>query len=291
MTYNYDTTSLLAINNSPKTNPDLRFGYLVGTLYLSPQKNVINAPHYGIEYNTKEINLSKINLCKNATTGCSTACTYHQGIFKNALFHKNKVKQARLKRTLKFLTQRNEFFAQLIKEINSLQRKAKRNNLKVAISLNGTSDILWEKESFTFKEVEYKNIMELFPEINFFDYTKYNILKSRKKMPKNYHLTYSRAGMQRGSLVDDWEVLKDYLNKKINIAIVCTNDIKNRLLSNSTYDGYLIINGDEYHNRIKDKEIQSDNGIIIILEASKKTDITSSGFVLQNEEDIQTYLT
>ena len=91
MTYNYNTSSLLTISANPKTSPDIAQGYLLATLYLAPQKNIINAPHYGIEYDTKAINLSKTNLCKHATTGCSTSCIYHQGIFKHALFEKNKV--------------------------------------------------------------------------------------------------------------------------------------------------------------------------------------------------------
>ena len=291
MTYDYHTSTLLTVNNNPKTNPDLAIGYLIGTLYLAPQKNILNAPHYGIQYDPKAINLAKINLCKNATTGCSTACLYHQGAFKHALFQKNKVKQARLKRTLKFLTQRDSFFEKLIKEIKALKRKAKRKELTPMLSLNGTSDILWEKESFTYKEKEYKNIMELFPEIDFFDYTKYDILKSRKKLPKNYHLTYSRAGTHRGKLIDDWTTLTTYLNKNINIAIVCTKTIKEKLLENNTYENYKIINGDLYHNRVKDKPLKDEKGTIILLEVNLKTDINSSGFILQTSEEIEEYLT
>lgn len=291
MTYNYNTSSLLTISANPKTSPDLAQGYLLATLYLAPQKNIINAPHYGIEYDTKTVNLSKTNLCKHATTGCSTSCIYHQGIFKHALFEKNKVKQARLKRTLRFLTQRESFFTQIVKEIYALQRKAKRKNLIPIISLNGTSDILWEKETFIHKDKEYKNLMELFADISFFDYTKYNILKSRKKLPKNYHLTYSRAGTHRGKLVDDWELLSQYLNKNINVAIVCTSSIKQKLLESDTYNSYKIIDGDLYNNRTKDNLYKENEGLIVLLEANKKTEINSSGFILQTQEEIEQYLT
>lgn len=290
MTYNYNTSTLLTSNNNPKTSPDLNLGYLVGTLYLAPQKNIINAPHYGIQYDPKAINLAKVNLCKNATTGCATACIYHQGIFKHALFQKNKVKQARLKRTLKFLTQREAFFEQLVKEIKALQRKAKRRDLTLSLCLNGTSDILWEKESFIHKDKEYKNIMEFFSEVNFFDYTKYNIIKSRKKLPKNYHLTYSRAGTKKGQTVDDWNVLCEYLDKNINVAIVCTQNIKEKLLENETYNNYKIIDGNSYNNRVKDLELKEDKGLIILLEANKKTDLNSSGFIIQTPEEVSLYL-
>lgn len=291
MTYNYNTSSLLTISDNPKTSPDLNLGYLIGTLYLAPQKNILNASHYGIDYDQKTINLSKINLCKNATIGCATACLYHQGIFKHALFQKNKVKQARLKRTLKFLTQKETFFHQLIKEIKALQRKAKKRGLKPFISLNGTSDILWEKEIFTYEKQEYKNLMELFPEIDFFDYTKYNILKSRKKLPKNYHLTYSRAGTKKGTTVDNWNVLCEYLDKNINVAIVCTKEIKETLLENNTYKTYKIIDGNSCINRVSDLSLQEGKGLIVLLEVNKKTDINNSGFILQSQEEVTKYLT
>jgi len=291
LTYDYTTSSLLTVNNNPKTSPDLERGFLIGTLYLAPQKNIINAPHYGIDYDTKAINLSKVNLCKHATTGCSTACIYHQGIFKHALFQKNKVKQARLKRTLKFLTQRDSFFVQLIKEIKALQRKAKRKKITPIISLNGTSDILWEKESFMFKDKEYKHIMELFPEIEFFDYTKYDILKSRKKLPLNYSLTYSRAGTHRGKVIDDWVTLSTYLNKSINVAVICSKNIKDTLLQDSTYEQYNLIDGDLYANRVQDKTSKKEQGSLILMEVKKKTDISSSGFIIQTQEEITQYLT
>src|SRR5690606_32923755 len=145
---------------------------------------------------------------------------YHQGILKNSDFAKNKIKIARIKRTFKFLLQRDEFFAQLIKEITSLQKKAIKEGLTLAVQLNGTSDILWEKESFTFKEVPYENLMCYFNTVQFFDYTKYDILKSRKKLPPNYHLTYSRAGLHKGKLVDDWQFLQNLLDKEIDISVV-----------------------------------------------------------------------
>jgi len=290
LTYDYNTSSLLTVNNNLKTNPDIHLGTLIGTLYLAPQKNIINVSHYGIDYDTKAVNLAKVNLCKNATMGCATSCIYHQGIFKNSMFQKNKIKLARLKRTLRFLTQRESFFEQIIKEIKAIGRKAKRKKLVPIVSLNGTSDILWEKEAFTYKEKEYKNLMELFPEIDFFDYTKYNILKTRKKLPKNYYLTYSRAGMHKGKLVDDWETLTSYLEKDINIAVVCTKSIKEKLLENTHHQEYKIIDGDLYHNRIKDKPSSGEKGSIILLEAYKKTDIGTSGFILQKEEEIEQYL-
>lgn len=289
MSYNYETSTLLTTNETRISEHE---GYFTGTLYLAPQKNIINAPYYGINFDQTLLNISKVNLCKKATIGCATACIYHQGILKNSDFNKNKIKQARIKRTLKFLIERDAFFIKLVKEIRSLQRKAKKNGLSTAISLNGTSDILWEKEAFTLDEVEYKNIMELFPDVQFFDYTKYDILKQRKKLPKNYHLTYSRVGSSKGKIIDDWEVLQGYLNKGIDIAVIFNGKMKEQILNNSRYNGYKVIDGDRCNCRAYDIYQREDNqGLIIALEVASKTDMNNSGFVIQTQEELTQYLT
>ncbi len=283
MQYDYNTTSLLSNKIDHNT--------IIATLYLASQKNIIHAPMYNIEYDSSAINLSKINLCKNATNGCVTACIYHNGLFQNSHFSKNKIKQARIKRTFMFLIQKNNFFEKLIKEIKTLKRKAKKNNLNLLVQLNKTSDILWEKESFSFKEKVYQNIMEFFPDIQFFDYTKYNILKNRKKIPKNYILIYSRAGLNKGRIVETWKDLKSFLDNNIDIAIVCSSSIKKYFLSLDNYKSYNILEAKiAEQNTFKYKEYSS-KGYILLHEARKGTNINkNSAFVLTEYEDLEQYL-
>ena len=281
--YNYNTTSLLTLNKNTDS--------IIATLYLAPQKNIMNAQYYGVDYDPKQINLSKINLCKKATNGCAVSCVYHQGILKNSDFHKNKIKQARLKRTFKFLLQRDEFFAQLVKELNALYRKTLKEGLQLSVQLNGTSDILWEKESFSFKEVKYNNIMDYFKEIQFFDYTKYDILKNRKNVPSNYHLTYSRAGLQKGVLVDDWDYLKSLLEAQIDVAVIFNKEMKEYVLNHSTYLDYKIIDADSNGCRSLDVFHRENNkGVILAHEVAKKTDINGSGFIIQTHEELKKFL-
>lgn len=263
---------------------------MIGTLYLAPQKNIMNAAYYGIDYDTKAVNLAKVNLCKKATNGCATSCIYHQGILKNSDFAKNRIKQARLKRTFKFLIERDDFFARLVKEIRSLERKAHKEGLSLAIQLNGTSDVLWEKEAFEFKEEKYDNIMSFFKQVQFFDYTKYDIIKSRKGLPSNYHLTYSRAGMHKGNLVDDWVFLQNLLEKNIDVAVIFKKEVKDELLNHSTFRGYKIIDADLNNCRAADVYHRENNkGLVLAHEAAKKTDITNSGFIIQNQEELDKY--
>lgn len=282
MTYNYNTTTLLTTTQTST--------HFISTLYLAPQKNIMNASYYGIEYNKDELNLAKINLCKKATNACAASCLYHQGILKNSDFSKNRVKKARLKRTFKFLLQRDTFFQQLIKEITALHKKASQLGLNLAIQLNGTSDILWEKEAFEFKEIKYANIMSYFKHIQFFDYTKYDVLKQRNKRPDNYHLTYSRAGMHKGKLVDSWEYLQILLNKEIDVAVILTKELKNQLLNASTFKGYKIIDANLNHNRADDIiHRENKQGLILACEVDKKTTLIQNGFILQSQDELETY--
>jgi hypothetical protein len=250
----------------------------------------MNAPYYGIEHDKSQLDISKINLCKKATNACAASCLYHQGILKNSDFSKNRVKKARLKRTFKFLLQRDTFFKQLIKEITALQKKAFEQGLNLAISLNGTSDILWEKEAFEFKETKYANIMSYFNQIQFFDYTKYDILKQRNKRPSNYHLTYSRAGMHKGKVVDSWEYLQMLLNHEIDVAVVLTKKLKNQLLDASTFKGYKIIDANLNYNRADDiVHRENKQGILLACEVDKKTTLSNNGFILQSSSELDTY--
>ena len=70
------------------------------------------------------------------------------------------------------------FLNKLVKEIEKIDAKSKKESLesnefngKVCIRLNGTSDLAFEK----FKVRDGKTIMELFPHIQFYDYTKKSV--------------------------------------------------------------------------------------------------------------------
>ena len=83
-----------------------------------------------------------------------------------------------------------EFFSQwAFAEIESAAKKAKREGFNFSVRLNGTSDL-----SLELFKVGEKNVLEAFPTIQFYDYTKvYNRLDRMKKY-KNYHLTFSYSG-------------------------------------------------------------------------------------------------
>jgi hypothetical protein len=157
---------LLSVNADTKTIKSNKAGFLTGILYLAPY------------------DLSGVNLCPFAKVAeCHVAClnTAGRGNFSN-------VKSARLRKAKLFNENRGEFMAQLIDDINKLKRQAKRQNLQAVVRLNGTSDIEWEKIMLG----EF-NIFGLFPDLQFYDYTKN---PNRKNLPDNYDLTFSYSGVE-----------------------------------------------------------------------------------------------
>jgi hypothetical protein len=124
--------------------------------------------------------VGKFNSCPMAGK-CFATCLANSG---RNRFDVNRA--SRLWKTKLFLEKQNEFFSHLIDNIDALIRKAEREGLKPTVRLNGTSDIAWEDIAV----LDYANIMEMYPKLQFIDYTKIPERMLRKQ-PKNYHLTYS----------------------------------------------------------------------------------------------------
>ena len=103
-------------------------------------------------------------------------------------------------------------------------------------------------------------IAEQNPTVQFYDYTK--IAKTfEKKLPKNYHLTFSRSETNEKDAIA-------LLKQKHNVAMVFKELPK-------TYKGFKVINGDENDLRFLDKK-----GVIVGLTAKGKAKKDTSGFVI-----------
>lgn len=225
--------NLLTIENA-KTVKGETLGYLTGILYLAPWKESI--PYGGG------------NLCPMASEGCGTACLFSSG---RGRF--DSVRDARIKKTIYFYKERENFMNDLRKSINRIIRKAKKLGLTPAIRLNGTSDFAWHKTG----------IMQEFPEIQFYDYTKV-VNRIFEKLPSNYHLTFSRSES------NDSHVSKVVSESNNNVAVVfSTKELP------SEYLGRKVINGDEHDLRFLD-----DKNSIVGLKAKGKAKKDNSGFVV-----------
>lgn len=221
----YRVTKLLTTNNK-KTMKGEKLGYLTYIMYMSPFT----------------ANSKGINVCPHASKGCAESCLVGSGF--GGMY--TSVMEGRRNKTEYFLADREKFLAQLDKEIGLA---IKRNNGKanVTIRLNGTSDIRFEK----FKVRNGKSLFELYPEIQFYDYTK-NHLRFDSVLPANYHLTFSRSETNHDKAMD-------LLKRGFNVAMVFDE-------LPPSYEGYKVINGDESDLRFTDAK-----NIIVGLKYKKMT--------------------
>ena len=224
---------LLSVNADTKTIKSNKAGFLTGILYLAPY------------------DLSGVNLCPFAKVAqCHVAClnTAGRGAFSN-------VQKARLRKAKLFNDHRGEFMAQLIEDIHKLKRQAKKKNLQPVIRLNGTSDIEWEKIMLG----EF-NIFGLFPELQFYDYTKN---PNRKNLPSNYDLTFSYSGVE--SFI---KFNRQALSNNMRVATVFK-------IMPAQFEGRPVINGDDH-----DARFIEDKNIIVGLKAKGRARKDTTGFVI-----------
>lgn len=228
---------LLGVGTSYKTIKSEKVGVLTGILYMAPY------------------NLSGKNVCPNASKGCAAACLNTAG--RGAM---NVVQAARLKKTNRFFEDRQQFLWDLVIEIGALRRKAQARGMKAAVRLNGTSDLPYEK--YKVRDTG-KNIMELFPDIQFYDYTKLETRITKGQLPANYHLTFSRA--------EDNDHKVDQVLEHTSAAVVFAGDALP-----DTWRGYPVIDGDEHDARFTD----AGPGTIIGLLAKGRGKKDETGFVI-----------
>ena len=236
MTSNHTKMTLLTTGN-PKIAKGMSLGYLTNILHLAPYK------------------LSGRNVCPMATAGCAAACLNTAG--RGGIIKKgettNQIQIARLARTDFFFNDREAFMGKLVKEITNAIKLAEKHELTPVFRLNGTSDIRWE----TIAVGGFRNVMEMFPNVQFYDYTK---IANRRDLPANYHLTFSLA---ESNLEDALFAL----THGMNVAAVFRTVPKKFL-------GVSVIDGDATDLRFLDPR-----SVVVGLKAKGKAKKDTSGFV------------
>ena len=82
------------------------------------------------------------------------------------------------------------------------------------------------------------NILEIFPDITFYDYSKVADRVKLLNVYKNYDLTYSYSGY-------NWDICQEMLNNNIRVAVVFKKIPE-------TFMSYAVINGDKNDLRYRD---------------------------------------
>ena len=125
------------------------------------------------------------NLCANATKGCIDSCLFTAGMgsFSN-------VQKARIAKTDYLLSDKEAFLDQLTKELLYHYAKAKKAGERVAVRLNGTSDL----DFFTLlQKYAQLDVTKLADHMSFYEYTKnINYIKRWEGAP-NITYTFSKS--------------------------------------------------------------------------------------------------
>jgi hypothetical protein len=221
--------NVLSVQADAKTRKGTGKGYLTGIMYFAPAS------------------LSGVNVCPKSSAGCRAACLFSAG---RGRFYS--VTRARIVKTLAYHADPIRFTATIKKSIKTLLVKAKNKGLTPVVRLNGTSDILWERNT---------DIIQSFPNVQFYDYTKIS-KRFAFSIPSNYHLTFS---VSESNSVDAQAVLA----KGFNVAAVFRKDIPAKLW------GFKTVNGDETDLRFLDRR-----GVVVGLKAKGKAKRDTSGFVI-----------
>ena len=223
---------LLSTGN-PKLLKGEKKGYLSFVLHLAPA------------------DLSGKEVCPKRTAGCTMACLNTAG--RGGIIKKgettNLIQEARIRKTKMFFENREQFLKDLESDIRLGIKQAEKKGMIPVFRLNGTSDLAWEKYG----------IIEKFPEVQFYDYTK--IVGRKVSHLKNYHLTFSKAD---GNDIDT----RLAVNKGMNVAVVF-NEVP------ETFLGRPVVNGDDTDLRFLDPV-----SVVVGLKAKGKARKDTTGFVV-----------
>ena len=236
------TGKLIIAGGNAKTVKGDGTEYLTAIMYLRPYKNTIAG--------------KLLNTCANAEIAqCHVGCLNTSGRGKQ-----NNVQGWRMGKTERFWMEREGFMMDLINDLRKFQNKCAKLGVKPCVRLNGTSDIRWENII-----VDGKSVMQWYPNIQFYDYTK--IANRKVSHLPNYHLTFSYSAASDIYL----RQVDIALERGMNIAVVFRN--KNKIPTE--FLGLPVVGGDADDLRFLDP-----NQRVVALYAKGRAKLDRTGFVV-----------
>jgi hypothetical protein len=208
-----------SVNMTTKHKKNYKYNELNYSLYLSPG------------------NTSGYEVCPGSTVECRTLCLHESGV--NRINTQNVINKSRIAKTKLFFENREFLTRWMIAEILSAKTKAKILGYSFSVRLNNTSDIN-PIQFYIHDGGVTKNILEIFPDVMFYDYSKVKSRIRLTKIYKNYDLTFSFNGYN----MYDCRVM---LENGIRVAMVFKKVPE-------TFEGYKVIDGDINDLRYRDKE-------------------------------------
>ena len=248
-------------SSSSKTEKELNatHGYHIAIQYMTPARiteDLKNLARVWVRENPHMIHLLDLlemdnsNVCPFATK-CIGPCLRTSGRLK---FTESQI--AMLKRRLLFAYSMKYnpaiYFNLLCQYIEKELRKAQKLGLQLAVRLNGTSDIRWERLNMKTGKQDRQNfsdesIIRKYSDVVFYDYTKFPFIARRysadwRTQIPNYNLTYSYN--------EETTPLEVESNFKLgrNIAIVFRNEMPKQIMFNDNLVD--VIDGDKHDLRM-----------------------------------------
>jgi len=180
-----------SVNMTTKHQKASDYCELTYALYLAPAK------------------LSGYEVCPMRNAECTALCLNESGM---SIIYTDMINQSRIKKTKLFFEEREFFMGWMIAEIESTKKKAEKMGYAFSVRLNNTSDIN-PISFYVDRDGKKMNVLQLFPTVQFYDYTKVaNRLEVVKKYP-NYDLTFSFSGYNE---IECLTMLKN----NVNVAVV-----------------------------------------------------------------------
>ena len=221
--------------SSTKTIKGQKIGYLTAICYLVPDAK----------------------LCPFAIqAGCFDGClnTAGRGAF-------NSTQRARAAKTAFFYENQRAFMLTMCADIWSHMRKAEKLGLIPLVRPNGTSDIAFENI-----QIDGKTIFQIFPTVQFYDYTKHPSRNLAGKTAGNYDLTYSFSAITPKTI--SIKGLTNTANQRTAVVFQNRADIP------ETFRGWQVIDGDDTDVRHIEPA-----GVVVALYAKGKAKKEQNGFV------------
>ena len=230
----YINSSNKLLGTSLKVEKGESEGYYTSVLYMQPADKV-----------------STVTLCAAADLfGCKKDCLIGSG-----MLGLTTGQAAATRRTILFLLDSGRFYSMLRKEVEA---KHKKHGNKLAIRLNGTSDLDFIEMMNRKLNIDVLNELT---NIQFYDYTK-NLSRAMKYLGSRYHLTFSRSEVNSSECMQ-------YLIAGGNVAMVF-DEVPSKFM------GFNVINGDETDLRYMDEQ-----NVIVGLKAKGDAKKDNSGFVIK----------
>ena len=245
------------------------------------KKNMKSEEYYTYSLNFAHSDLSGFNVCPKANklteqenNPKKSNCTYCCVGFNGNASRFSSVMESRIKKTLSYFLDKKAFYNQLIIEIEKGIEQSKKQGLKPSFRLNAYSDIRYEKDII---QDAGKNIFDLFPDVDFYDYTKL----INRKVPSNYQLTFSH---HNSDFIETTKALEDGLNCAIVFEklpkYIKINGIK-----------YIVLDGDKTDLRL-DEKINGETVVIGLKfkgSKAKLNDAMAEGFAIGQNNPSLTY--